>query len=52
MAQNGQELEIKLYVTSLDSVVRKLESLGGRLTHARKLETNLRFDTPERDLSR
>jgi adenylate cyclase class 2 len=52
MAQDGQELEVKLYVARLEPVVHKLESLGGRLTHSRKLETNLRFDTPERDLSR
>jgi adenylate cyclase class 2 len=52
MAQDGQELEVKLYVARLEPVVHKLESFGGRLTHSRKLETNLRFDTPERDLSR
>lgn len=52
MAQDGQELEVKLYVARLEPVVQKLEALGGRLTHSRKLETNLRFDTPERDLSR
>lgn len=52
MTHDDRELEIKLYVASLEPVVRELESLGARLTHSRKLETNLRFDTPERDLSR
>jgi adenylate cyclase class 2 len=52
VARAGQELEVKLYVTDLGALVQRLEALGARLIQARLLETNLRFDTPERDLSK
>lgn len=46
------ELEVKLYVTRLDDLEARLRALGGTLTHPRRLELNLRFDTPESSLSR
>jgi adenylate cyclase class 2 len=47
-----QELEVKLYVTDLSAVERKLTSFGAHLGLPRVFEVNLRFDTPGGDLGR
>jgi adenylate cyclase, class 2 len=47
-----QELEVKLYVTDLSAVERKLLSLNAELSLPRVFEVNLRFDTPGGDLGR
>jgi adenylate cyclase class 2 len=47
-----QELEVKLYMARLEDLEPKLNSLGAVLRHPRRLEINLRFDTPAADLSR
>jgi adenylate cyclase class 2 len=47
-----QEIEAKYYVRNLPAVEAKIISGGGTLLHARIHETNLRFDTPDGDLSR
>lgn len=41
------ELEAKFYISDLDAVRTRLEASGAALTHPRRLETNLRFDTPQ-----
>lgn len=52
MAKGGQELEVKFYIANLEALKERLEAIGARMTQARMLETNLRFDTPAGDLSR
>lgn len=52
MAGNGQELEVKFLVCSLDKVEQKLLTLGALLVQPRQYENNLRFDTPDSQLSR
>lgn len=52
MAQDNQEIEAKFYITGLQAVQERLESLGARLVHERTHEINLRFDTPGGDLLR
>jgi adenylate cyclase class 2 len=47
-----QELEVKFYVSNLPAVEARLQALGAHLTQPRVLEVNLRFDTPDGDLSR
>ncbi|OGO37470.1 MAG: hypothetical protein A2W35_14105 [Chloroflexi bacterium RBG_16_57_11] len=46
-----QELEVKFFVTNLRSVEDRLRRLGAHLSLPRVLEVNLRFDTPDGDLS-
>ena len=46
----NQELEVKLFVSDLNSVEDRLQELGAHLTLQRVLEINLRFDTPNNDL--
>ncbi len=52
MGGNQQELEIKLYLSNLSSFQQKVEGLGSQLVEPRLHEINLRFDTPEGDLTR
>jgi adenylate cyclase class 2 len=52
MASNHQELEIKLYLLDLPAFQQKVESLGGLLVGPRLHEVNLRFDTPDGQLTR
>ncbi len=40
-----QETEIKLYVQDLADVARRIEQAGGKLTHPRTFERNIRYDT-------
>lgn len=47
---NGQELEVKFYVASLQAVERRLLAMGAALHQPRTHEVNLRFDTPQGDL--
>lgn len=51
MAGNGQELEVKFIVSSLEKIEQKLLALGAALVQPRQYENNLRFDTPDRKLS-
>jgi adenylate cyclase class 2 len=50
MNVEGKELEAKFYLSRFDEMVNKLSYLG-KITTPRVLETNLRFDTPDRTLS-
>lgn len=52
MAEKGQEIEVKFYVGEAGSLQAKLEGAGARLIIPRQHEMNLRFDTPDRELSR
>jgi adenylate cyclase class 2 len=47
-----QELEVKFYVRDLESIERRVVSLGACLSQPRIHEINLRFDTVEHDLTR
>lgn len=47
-----KEIEIKFYVKNLTKVLERLEQLGAKLVQPRTHEVNLRFDTPNGDLSR
>ena len=48
----NQESEVKFYVQDLPAIERRLKSLDAILVQPRTFEINLRFDTPELDLSR
>lgn len=52
MAKSNQELEVKFYLADLEALHKTLEGLGADLVQPRTYERNLRFDTPEGDLSR
>jgi adenylate cyclase, class 2 len=47
---NGQETEAKFHVRDLSRIAARLHELKANLLHPRVHETNLRFDTPGRDL--
>jgi len=49
---SGQELEVKFYLSNLGAFRERVETLGGNLVQPRLHEVNLRFDTPDGDLSR
>jgi adenylate cyclase class 2 len=46
-----QEIEAKFYVQDLSVFHKKLIAVGAEIVHPRILEINLRFDTPNGDLS-
>ncbi len=48
----NQELEVKFYVHDLATIEQRLVSLDAVLVQPRTFEINLRFDTPEQELSR
>ncbi len=48
----AQEIEAKFYVASLQDIKQRLDKLGAGVSEPRVLETNLRFDTPNRDLKK
>ena len=48
---NGREIEVKFYVSDLRRVEAHLLELGAQLSRPRVLETNIRFDLPDRSLS-
>jgi adenylate cyclase class 2 len=52
MVMNEQELEVKFYVSELNELQKRLESIGAQVVQPRTHEVNLRFDTPDRDLTR
>jgi adenylate cyclase, class 2 len=52
MAEKNQEIEAKFYVRALGPVEMRLQELLATLSQPRTHEYNLRFDTPERELTR
>jgi adenylate cyclase, class 2 len=52
MASKGEELEVKFYEPDLEGLKKRLEQVGGKLDQPRVREVNLRFDTPDRSLTR
>ena len=48
----NQELEVKLYVSDLEALKKKLIALGASTKQARTREINLRFDTANGELTR
>ena len=51
MNPSNMELEAKFFVSDLSAIKSHLESLQARLVQPRTYERNLRFDTPEGELS-
>jgi len=49
---SDQEIEIKLYLSNMAAFHRRVEEQGARLVEARIHEVNLRFDTPDGELTR
>jgi len=47
-----QELEVKFFIADLEAVEERLQAFGARLLQPRVHEVNLRFDTPDGELSR
>jgi adenylate cyclase class 2 len=47
---DNQEIEAKFQVRDLSKIALRLRELNAREIHARVLERNIRFDTPERTL--
>ena len=52
MSNLDLELEIKLYISDLPALQEKLNTLGARLVKPRVHEYNLRFDTPDGELTK
>jgi adenylate cyclase class 2 len=52
MNPKEQEIEVKFYVRDLSRIEQKLQSMHARLMQERTLESNLRFDTADSNLSR
>ena len=52
MASKDKELEVKFYMRDLQALKAKLEGLGAVCVQERVHEINLRFDTPDEQLSR
>jgi adenylate cyclase class 2 len=52
MSNSNQELELKLYISDLTALKRKLEALGACNVKPRVHEYNLRFDTHDGQLTR
>jgi len=48
----SKELEVKFLLSNLDAFISRLDSLGAKLESERTHEYNLRFDTPDRVLTR
>src|SRR5512133_3240001 len=46
------EIEVKFLIKDLSRLELRIVALGGKLVQPRVKETNLRFDTPGKDLSR
>ena len=51
MAHNDLEIEVKFYLHDHERLERRLRELGAEIAVPRGHEINLRFDTPNRDLS-
>ena len=52
MNTDQQEIEAKFYIQDLARLKARLVDAGAQCIHERVLEINLRFDTPDRQLSR
>lgn len=52
MSNTGKEIEVKFYLADLPRLQQRLEALGAACEQVRVYEANLRFDTPDRSLSR
>jgi adenylate cyclase class 2 len=52
MNRNHLEMEVKFYLNDSASFEQRLRSIGASLIQPRTFETNLRFDTPNLDLTR
>jgi adenylate cyclase class 2 len=50
--QKNQEIEVKFYLNDLPQFEKNLQGLGAALIQPRTHERNLRFDTPDRALTR
>jgi adenylate cyclase, class 2 len=48
---NGQEIEVKFYLADIERFRENAVKAGAELITARVYELNLRFDTPQRDLT-
>lgn len=51
MSYNDQELEAKFCILNPNSMEERLKQVGAKQTHPRMHEYNLRFDTPNQDLT-
>jgi adenylate cyclase class 2 len=52
MSDKGKEIEVKFYLSDAPRFFQRLEALGAGCQQPRVYEANLRFDTPDRQLSR
>jgi adenylate cyclase class 2 len=52
MSKSDQELEVKFYLSNLTGLESRLKANQAALAQARVHETNLRFDTPDLQLTR
>lgn len=52
MAAQDQELEVKFFLANLPALEKRLQALGAELIQPRLHEVNLRFDTPQGELTR
>jgi adenylate cyclase, class 2 len=52
MARSEQEIEVKFYVSDLSEMLSRLEGLAARPVAERVHEINLRFDTPDKSLTK
>jgi adenylate cyclase class 2 len=52
MAKSDQEIEVKFYITDLQRLEQRLQTLGAELIQPRTHEQNLRFDSPDGELGR
>ena len=52
MSKTNDEIEAKFWISDLDTVRARTQDSGAKLVHRRVKETNLRFDTPDGQLSR
>jgi adenylate cyclase, class 2 len=52
MSKSDQELDVKFYLSTLTGLAKRLEALNAELVQPRVYEINLRFDTPDMQLTR
>ncbi len=52
MSKSDQELEVKFYLSTLTGLENRLKALNAELVQLRVHEINLRFDTPDMQLTR
>ena len=51
MAVSGKELEVKFLLSNLGRLENRLKGIGASCVQHRTYESNLRFDTPDRELT-